>query len=229
MLQRLGDVDAAGGVALRDDDVRRLGSGRGERAGEVGRVGVEADELRCDPGVLEAGLLDLCADIDPRHLRVDDRSGRRVQLRLREGDPRAEHRVVGAEERELVLLDRVDGQERDSADDRLLTAECGVEGLVTDGDGTELDDRDALVVRELLAALRPVFLRGGREVLAEDQLVTLHAAEVHVDVLDGETPRPSSSSADENLAPLRVDRADHDRRELALPCRPCRRHTSGSS
>jgi hypothetical protein len=139
-----------------------------------------------------------------------------VQLRLRERAPRPEHRVVGAEERELVLLDRVDGQEGDSADDRLLTAERGVERLVPDGDGTELDDRDALVVRELLAALRAVLLRGGREALAEDQLVTLDAAEVRVHVLDGELGALRPVRADEHLAALCVDRADHDRRELRI-------------
>ena len=216
LVQRLRDVDAARGVALRDDDVGRLRPSRGERTGQVGRIRVEAHELRRDARGLEARLLDLGADVDSRNLRIDDGGGLRIELRLRERAPRTEHRVVRPEEREVELPLAVDGQQRDAADDRLLAAERRVERLVTDRDRAEQDDGDSLVVRELLSALRPLFLGRGREAGADLQRMALDAPEVLVDVVHGRLDALRPAGPNEDLASLRVDGADHDRRELRV-------------
>ena len=158
----------------------------------------------------------LAPDVDARHLRVDHRCRLRVEMGLSERAPRAENGVVRPEEREAVLLRRIDRQERDTADDRLLAAERSVEGLVPDGDGPEQDDGDALVVRELLAAFRPVLLCRRGEALAEDERMPLDAAEVRVDVLRRELSALRPVGADEHLSALGVDDADHHRRELRV-------------
>src|SRR5262249_8714683 len=94
--------------------------------------------------------------------------------------------------------------------------ERGVERLVTDRDRAELDDLDPLVVREALAALRAFLLRGGGEAEAGDQRMTLDAAEVPVDVLDRRADALRPAGADEDLAALRVDRADDDRGQFRV-------------
>src|SRR5262249_50981494 len=94
--------------------------------------------------------------------------------------------------------------------------------LVPDGDRAELDDLDPSVVREALAALRAFFLGRGREAVADHERVALHAAEVPVDVLDSSPDTVRPARPDEDLAALRVDRADHDRRQLRVRTNPLR-------
>ena len=211
--QRLGDGDTAVRGRLRDDHVGVLGARGGQRPGQVGRVRSKADHGRLDPRRLEAGLLDLRPVVDSRDLHVDDRSRLGLQDVLAERAPRPEHRVVRPEQREAVLALRVDRQQLDAADRGLLVAEGGVERLVADGDGTELDDLDPLVVGELLAALRALFLRGRGEAVADHERVALDAAQVAIDVLDGRPDSVRPAGSDQDLASLRVDRADDDRRQ----------------
>jgi hypothetical protein len=137
---------------------------------------------------------------------------------LAERTPRAEHRVIRPEEREAGLPLRVDRQELDTAHRRLPVAERGVERLVADCDGAELDDLDPPVVGEALATLRAFLLGGGREAVADDERVALPAAEVLVDVLDGGPDAARPARPDEDLASLRVDRTDHDRRQTRFRC-----------
>ena len=214
-LERLGEVDAPARIRLRDDHVGVLRARRRQRPRQVGCGRREADERRLDPGRLEALLLDLRAVVDPGDLDVDDRRGLRVQVDLAERAPRPEHRVVRPEEREVVLPLAVRRQQHHAAHDR-LGAQCGVERLVADRDRPELDDLDRPGVREFLAALRAFLLSGGREAVADDERVSLHAAEVPVHVLDGGLDPVRPARPDQDLPALRVDRADHDRRQLRV-------------
>ena len=135
---------------------------------------------------------------------------------LAERAPRAEHRVVGAEQREPVLALGVDRQELDTADGGLVVPERRIERLVTDGNRAELDHADLLVVRELLAALRSFLLGGGGEAVLDDQPMPLDAAQVVVQVLNSALDPVRPARPDEHLAALGVDGADHDRRELGV-------------
>ena len=155
----------------------------------------EADQRRVDARRLEARLLDLGAVVDAGDLRIDDSSRLRVKDVLAERAPRAEHRVVGAEQREPVLALSVDRQELDAADGGLVVPERRVERLITDGNRAELDHADLLVVRELLAALRSFLLGGGGEAVLDDQPMPLDAAQVVVQVLNSTLDRRPSSPA----------------------------------
>ena len=221
-LERLGEVDAPARIRLRDDHVGVLRARRRQRPRQVGRGGREADERGLDPGRLEALLLDLRAVVDPGDLDVDDRRRLRVQDVLAERAPRPEHRVVRPEEREVVLPLAVRRQQHHAAHDRLVSPQCGVERLVADRDRPELDDLDRSGVREALAALRAFLLRGGREAVADDERVSLDAAEVPVHVLDGGLDPVRPARPDQDLPALRVDRADHDRRQLRVRTNPLR-------
>ena len=169
---------------------------------------------RLDPGRLEAGLLDLA-----RRSRFPGSACRRPQPSWPSGrscrtcpTARAPSRS-SRRARSRSSAGASTGSSSTPPTVGFVVAERGVERLVADGDRTELDDLDPLVVRELLAALRAFLLRGGGEAVADHERVALDAAEVAVDVLDGGLDAVRPAGADEDLAALRVDRADDDRRE----------------
>ena len=97
-------VRAVGGRAVRDDEVRRRRSDRGQRRDQVGLALRVADLLGVDAGLLQSLRDHLSRLRDARSVRVDDRRGLRVEDRLRVVAERQEDVRAVAEEDDAGLL-----------------------------------------------------------------------------------------------------------------------------
>ena len=212
LLERLGQVDAALGVALGHDHVRALGAGRRQRADEVGRVGLVADALDLDARLLQARHHRVGALDDARHLRVDDRGRLGLQHVAAEGPPRGQDVERVAEEDEAVLVLGVDLVDRHAPEHRLLAGDARVQGLGAGRDRADADGVDGLVVGHLLAALLALLL--GRRDEARVQLhgMAVDAAGVLVDVVGRHLGADRRVGPDVVGAALLVDVADDDGR-----------------
>ena len=116
-----------------------------------------------------------------------------------------------AEQDRRVVLDPVDGRHCHAHDDRLLAADRRVEGLDPDRHAADVDRRDVLVVAELLAAGRALFLGVLDEALLQRHGVTVDAAELLVGHLDGQIGAVGRGRADLLLPALLVEPPDVDR------------------
>ena len=213
-LEALGEVHAAGGVAVRDHHVGRLRARRGEHRGQVGlglRVTdrLDGDAGRHQPGLDRRGALGDAGVVR----RVDERRGLGVQDVLRVRAERRENVGHVAEQDHRVLLHGIDRGRRDAVDHRQGAAQRGVERLHADRHAPQLDHVDLLVGEELLRADRALFLGRGDEAGDKLDRVAVDAAEIGVGVVDRHLRAGGGQQADGRRAALLVDEADVDRRQ----------------
>ena len=172
------------------------------------------------PGRLQAGRDDLAGLGDARRVRVDDRGGLRVQDGLRVVAERQEDVRAVTEEDDAGLRRSVDRGDADTHDDRLRAADGRVERLGSRRDCAFSDHADPLVVDELLPAGRAFFFVGLDEARDEHDGVTADAAELIIDVLDGQLGSGSCEGTDHDLTTLLVDPTDVDLRLLRVGLTP---------
>ena len=214
--ERLRLVRAVGRRAVGGDEVRRRRSDRRQRRGQVGLALGVADLLGFDTGGLQAGRDHLSGLRDARRVRVDDRSGLRLEDVLRVVAERQEDVRAVTEEDDRGLRRSVDRGDGDARDDRLAPADRRVERLCSRGDGARRDDGDPLVVDELLTAGGAFLLVRLDEALDEHDRMAADASQPVVHVLHGKLRTCCREPTDHDLATLLVDPADVDLRLLRV-------------
>ena len=129
LLEALGEVHAARGVAVRDHEVRAGGAGARQRSDQVGLALVVADLLDLDPDLLQRVRDRGRALGDARDVRVYERRGLGVEDLLGVRSERAEHVGGVAEQDHVARLGPVERGHGHAHDHRLGRADRRLERL----------------------------------------------------------------------------------------------------